>query len=109
MLKIGILALQGAFLEHEQMLDRLGVAHFQIRQLADLSQPMDGLIIPGGESTAIGKLMNNLRMLSKHETLGLYCRCRRHPFMVSVPKPYVLRPKTVRFSNQKHTVLGRRT
>ena len=32
MLKIGILALQGAFLEHEQMLDRLGVAHFQIRQ-----------------------------------------------------------------------------
>ena len=32
-------------------------------------------------------------MLSKHETLGLYCRCRRHPFMVSEPKPYVLRPK----------------
>ena len=62
MLKIGILALQGAFLEHEQMLDRLGVAHFQIRQLADLSQPMDGLIIPGGESTAIGKLMNNLSL-----------------------------------------------
>ena len=62
MLKIGVLALQGAFLEHEQMLDRLGVAHFQIRQLADLSQPMDGLIIPGGESTAIGKLMNNLSL-----------------------------------------------
>lgn len=62
MLKIGILALQGAFLEHEQMLDRLGVAHFQIRQLTDLSQPMDGLIIPGGESTAIGKLMNNLSL-----------------------------------------------
>ena len=62
MLKIGILALQGAFLEHEQMLDRLDVTHFQIRQLQDLSQPMDGLIIPGGESTAIGKLMNNLSM-----------------------------------------------
>lgn len=64
MLKIGVLALQGAFLEHEQMLDRLGVAHFQIRQLSDLSCPMDGLIIPGGESTAIGKLLNSLDMMS---------------------------------------------
>ena len=54
-------------------------------------------------------IISIFQMLSKHETLGLYCRCRRHPFMVSVPKPYVLRPKTVRFSNQKHTVLGRRT
>ena len=64
MLKIGVLALQGAFLEHEQMLDHLGVAHFQIRQLSDLSCPMDGLIIPGGESTAIGKLLNSLDMMS---------------------------------------------
>ena len=36
-------------------------------------------------------------MLSKHETLGLYCRCRRHPFMVSVPKPYVFGSETVCF------------
>ena len=64
MLRIGVLALQGAFLEHEQMLDRLGVTHFQIRQLPDLSRPMDGLIIPGGESTAIGKLLNSLDMMS---------------------------------------------
>lgn len=62
MLRIGVLALQGAFLEHEQMLDRLGVEHFQIRQQDDLMLPMDGLIIPGGESTAIGKLMDSLNM-----------------------------------------------
>lgn len=62
MLRIGVLALQGAFLEHEQMLDRLGVEHFQIRQRDDLTLPMGGLIIPGGESTAIGKLMDSLNM-----------------------------------------------
>ena len=42
MLRIGVLALQGAFLEHEQMLDRLGVTHFQIRQLPDLSRLWTG-------------------------------------------------------------------
>ena len=55
--RIGILALQGAFLEHGRMLEGLGVEHFEIRQLSDLEQPMDGLILPGGESTAMGKLM----------------------------------------------------
>ena len=60
MLRIGVLALQGAFAEHETMLDRIGVEHFQIRQKSDLDVPMDGLIVPGGESTAIGKLMNGL-------------------------------------------------
>ena len=62
MLRIGVLALQGAFAEHETMLDRIGVEHFQIRQKSDLDVPMDGLIVPGGESTAIGKLMNDLDM-----------------------------------------------
>ena len=60
---IGILALQGAFLEHGQMLEGLGVEHFEIRQLDDLNRPMDGLILPGGESTAMGKLMDCLDML----------------------------------------------
>ena len=45
------------------MLDRIGVSHFQIRQRKDLLQPMDGLIIPGGESTAIGKLLDDLDMM----------------------------------------------
>ena len=60
MLRIGVLALQGAFAEHETMLDRIGVEHFQIRQKSDLDVPMDGLIVPGGESTAIGKLMKEV-------------------------------------------------
>ncbi len=60
---IGILTLQGAFLEHGQMLEGLGAEHFEIRQLDDLNRPMDGLILPGGESTAMGKLMDCLEML----------------------------------------------
>lgn len=54
-MKVGVLALQGAFIEHIKMLERLGVTAVEVRlpeQLADL----DGLIIPGGESTTIGKL-----------------------------------------------------
>ena len=47
---VGVLALQGAFLEHEQMLSRLGADSFEIRQKRDLDRPMDGLIIPGGEA-----------------------------------------------------------
>jgi 5'-phosphate synthase pdxT subunit len=53
--KIGVLALQGAFIEHETMLQKLGVEAVEVRlphQLDDL----DGLIIPGGESTTIGRL-----------------------------------------------------
>ena len=58
-MKIGVLALQGAFIEHEQMLQRLGVETFEIRQLADWQQPMDGLILPGGESTAMMRVMRD--------------------------------------------------
>ena len=53
---IGILALQGAFIEHEQALARLGVPSRQVR-LPEHLDGLDGLIIPGGESTVIGKLM----------------------------------------------------
>lgn len=63
MMRIGVLALQGAFIEHERMLSQLGSESFEIRQLKDLSQPMDGLIIPGGESTVQGKLLRELDMM----------------------------------------------
>jgi len=53
--KIGVLALQGAFVEHEQMLRRLGAEAVEVR-LPEHLQGLDGLIIPGGESTTIGKL-----------------------------------------------------
>ena len=47
-MRIGILALQGAFAEHSAILQKLGADSFEIRQKRDLAQPMDGLIIPGG-------------------------------------------------------------
>jgi 5'-phosphate synthase pdxT subunit len=55
-MRIGVLALQGAFIEHIKILRELGVEAVEVRlpeELADL----DGLIIPGGESTTIGKLV----------------------------------------------------
>lgn len=58
-MRIAILALQGAFAEHEHMLHRLGVETFQVRSLEDWQQPKDGLIIPGGESTAMMRIMRD--------------------------------------------------
>ncbi|CAG0931575.1 5'-phosphate synthase pdxT subunit [Thermoflexales bacterium] len=54
-MKIGVLALQGAFIEHEAVLKRLGVDAVEVRLPADLDG-VDGVIIPGGESTTMGKL-----------------------------------------------------
>ncbi len=56
-MKIGVLALQGAFIEHINILRRLGVEAVEVRLPEDLVG-LDGLIIPGGESTTIGKLAN---------------------------------------------------
>lgn len=58
----GILALQGAFAEHAAMLDRLGEPHFEIRQARDLEKPLDRLIIPGGESTVMRRLLHDLAL-----------------------------------------------
>ena len=65
-MKIGILALQGAFEEHEKVLEKLGVASVEIRNLDDFQQhqsDMSGLILPGGESTTMGKLLRDQQML----------------------------------------------
>ena len=59
---IAILALQGAFAEHGQILDRLNVDHFEIRQKKDMDKPFDGLILPGGESTVMGKLLKESQL-----------------------------------------------
>lgn len=61
-MQIAVLALQGAFIEHEKMLERLGVSYIEIRQKRDLNFTYDGLIIPGGESTVQGKLMRELEL-----------------------------------------------
>ena len=63
---VGILSLQGAFAEHAAVLNRLGIPSFEIRQKRDLNRQMDGLIIPGGESTVMNKL---LRELDLYDTL----------------------------------------
>ncbi len=63
-MNIGILAVQGAFIEQEQMLSGLGASCFEIRQKSDLSRPMDGLVIPGGESTVQGKLLRDLGLFA---------------------------------------------
>lgn len=65
-MRIAVLAVQGAFIEHEKILSSLGVESFEIRQKKDLDQEYDGLILPGGESTVMGKL---LRELDLFETL----------------------------------------
>lgn len=62
-MRIGVLAVQGAFIEHRHILESLGTETFEIRQLTDLNEPMDGIIIPGGESTVIGKLLTDLGMM----------------------------------------------
>lgn len=69
MRKIAILALQGAFAEHEQMLQHLGVETFLVRQLSDWQQSKDGLILPGGESTVQSKLLHDLNLFEpiRHE------------------------------------------
>ena len=61
-MRIAVLALQGAFAEHEQMLTRLGVSYLEIRKKEDLEESFDGLIIPGGESTVQGKLLHELEI-----------------------------------------------
>lgn len=59
---VAVLAVQGAFIEHEKMLQNLGVETIELRQKEDLKQPFDGLVLPGGESTVQGKLLKELGM-----------------------------------------------
>lgn len=59
---IGVLALQGAFIEHEKMLRRLGADVREVRQRSDLDG-LSGIVLPGGESTVQGRLLRKLHML----------------------------------------------
>jgi 5'-phosphate synthase pdxT subunit len=60
--KIGVLALQGDFREHAEILEKLGVEAVEVRTLEDL-EGLSGIIVPGGESTAIGNLMVSTGLL----------------------------------------------
>lgn len=68
-MKIGVLALQGDFAEHLAMLSRLGVQGREVR-LPENLQGLDGLIIPGGESTTIGKLAVDFGLIEPLRTFG---------------------------------------
>jgi len=68
-MKIGVLALQGDFAEHIAMLKRLKVETSEVR-LPEHLKGLDGLIIPGGESTTIGKLANDFGLLEPLREFG---------------------------------------
>jgi 5'-phosphate synthase pdxT subunit len=68
-LKIGVLALQGAFREHEQVLGQLGVRPVEVRNPADLNG-CDGLVLPGGETTTQRKLAQTYGLWQPLERLG---------------------------------------
>jgi 5'-phosphate synthase pdxT subunit len=72
-MRVGVLALQGAFDEHEKILRRLGVKAAQVR-LPEHLETIDGLIIPGGESTTIGKVARRWGLL---EPLRAFARSGR--------------------------------
>lgn len=61
-MKIGILALQGDFMEHVKMFRKLGIAACEVRLPAELGK-IDGLIIPGGESTTMMNLMRSFSLI----------------------------------------------
>ncbi|OGO65326.1 MAG: glutamine amidotransferase subunit PdxT [Chloroflexi bacterium RBG_19FT_COMBO_55_16] len=68
-MKIGVLALQGDFAEHITMLDRMGIEAVEVR-LPEQLKGLDGLIIPGGESTTIGKLARDFGLLEPLQRFG---------------------------------------
>ena len=70
-MNIAVMALQGAFIEHEVMLRRLGAECFEVRQAADWKRPKDGLILPGGESTVQRRLLDDLGLFEavRHDIL----------------------------------------
>ena len=61
-MKVAVLAVQGAFIEHEKALQRLGVETVELRKAEDLEQNFDGLVLPGGESTVQSRLLKELSM-----------------------------------------------
>jgi len=69
-MRVGVLALQGDFAEHQAMLARLGVEHCQVRLPAQL-EGLAALIIPGGESTTIGKLAHEYGLMEALQSFGV--------------------------------------
>ena len=67
-MRVGVLAVQGAFAEMEMYWRGKGADVFEIRQLADLERDIDQLALPGGESTVQGKLLTDLGLFNPIKT-----------------------------------------
>lgn len=62
-MKVGVLALQGGVIEHVEMLKKIGVQPVLVKKESDL-EDIDGIILPGGESTTIGRLLKIFNLLA---------------------------------------------
>ena len=69
-MKIGILGFQGAVIEHQRHIEQLGQEAVVVRYTEQLAE-IDGIILPGGESTTMGKILNRTGLM---EPLGYVCR-----------------------------------
>ena len=78
---VAVLAVQGAFAEHEARLSELGARCIELRQAADLKQDFDRLVLPGGESTVQGKLLDELDMLTTLPPMTIRARRAWQPWM----------------------------
>lgn len=79
-MKVGVLAVQGAFAEMEAYWRAKGAETHEIRQFADIGRPMDLLALPGGESTVQGKLLKDLGLFDPlkdriEEGLPVFATC----------------------------------
>ena len=75
-MKIAVLAVQGAFIEHEKALQRLGAETVELRKAEDLEQDFDGLVLPGGESTVQSRLLKELSITlsNQYYLYSQYCQ-----------------------------------
>ncbi|MBQ9816886.1 MAG: pyridoxal 5'-phosphate synthase glutaminase subunit PdxT [Proteobacteria bacterium] len=79
-MRVGVLAIQGAFIEHERAFERAGHIVSEIRQSKDLEASLDMLVFPGGESTVQRKLLHDLHMTEPiwqriDAGIGVYATC----------------------------------
>lgn len=106
---VAVLAVQGAFIEHEKMLQNMGIDTVELRQKEDLNQHFDGIVLPGGESTVQGKLLKELGMfdsLKQRIQSGMPVLPTRAPYIAEVaPEVEILaeveeKIVAVRYKNQ---------
>ena len=105
-MKIAVLAVQGAFIEHEKKLETLGAECFELRQKKDLDTEFDGLVLPGGESTVQGKLLRELDMFDAlKEKIGEIIIAGKHMERMDENQLVQFRRENVGFIFQSYNLL----